>query len=231
MPGCKHKRERRSNITWSVSSRSTSFFSSSSSSGSSFSSSSSPQIVSLRPTRCHDRRVARIRNDSSKRKFLPVLAYADHYLGRMMPIVSFVKDQRFIVSQDELLLSCQLSCAALWVHVKRSSQPQPPFPHFISMQPQLLPLHLQRFLRGFVLATAHQLVIPPASLLRLVHARTKSRWSDRIFVRVMSGFVRKAEVRRKCSRFACACACRAAPTHLLPVLAWIDTYFIDAIHS
>jgi hypothetical protein len=132
----------------------------------------------------------------------------------MMPIVSFFNDRRVIVSQDKLLLSCQLSCAALWVHAKRSSQPQPPFPQCISMQPQLLPLHLQRFLRGFVLATAHRLVIPPASLLRLVHASTKSRWIDRIFVRVMSGFVWKAEVRRQCSHVACACACCAALAHL-----------------
>ena len=77
------------------------------------------------------------------------------------------------------------------------------------LQLQFQPLQLQRFLRGCVIATAHALVTPPASVFRLVHARTKSRWFDRIFVRVMSGFVARAEVRRQGARCACMPCCTA----------------------
>jgi hypothetical protein len=140
---------------------------------------------------------------SSKREYLQVLAYFDYYLGRMMPIVSFFNHRRFIVSLDELSLSCHLICTALCLHAKRLSEPRRDFPPCSFMQLQFPPLQLQRFLRGFVLATAHRLVTPPASVFRLVHARTKSRWMDRIFVRVMSGFVRKAEVRWQ----GACCAC------------------------
>ncbi len=72
------------------------------------------------------------------------------------------------------------------------------------MQLQFPPLKLQRFLRSCVLATAHALVSSTASVFRLVDARTKSRWIERIFVRVMSGFEARAEVRRQKARFACA---------------------------
>ena len=61
---------------------------------------------------------------------------------------------------------------------------------------------LRRFLRGFFVATGRSLVTPPASVFHLVHARTKSRWIDSIFVRVMSGFVARAEVRRQAARCA-----------------------------
>jgi len=46
---------------------------------------------------------------------------------------------------------------------------------------------LRRFLRGCVVFTAHGLVIAPASVC--VDAREKWIWMNRIFVRVMSGFV------------------------------------------
>jgi hypothetical protein len=77
------------------------------------------------------------------------------------------------------------------------------------VQLQFQPLQLQRFLRGCVFATAHALATPPASVFHLVHARTKGRWIDCIFMRVMSGFVAKAEVRRQAARCACACPCCA----------------------
>ena len=46
---------------------------------------------------------------------------------------------------------------------------------------------LRRFLRGCVVATAHGLVTAPASVF--VTARKKKIWMNRIFARVMSGFV------------------------------------------
>ena len=49
------------------------------------------------------------------------------------------------------------------------------------------PQRLRRFLRGCVVFTAHGLVIAPASVY--VDARKKIIWMNRIFARVMSGFV------------------------------------------
>ena len=46
---------------------------------------------------------------------------------------------------------------------------------------------LRRFLRGCVVFTAHGLVIAPAGVY--VDAREKMIWMNRIFARVMSGFV------------------------------------------
>jgi hypothetical protein len=46
---------------------------------------------------------------------------------------------------------------------------------------------LRRFLRGCVVFTAHGLVTAPASVC--VGARDKTIWMNRIFARVMSGFV------------------------------------------
>ncbi len=64
------------------------------------------------------------------------------------------------------------------------------------------PKLLQRFLRGFVVATAHGLVTAPASVCRAcgsasvyVGAREQMIWMNRIFARVMSGFVMREEVR------------------------------------
>jgi hypothetical protein len=100
------------------------------------------------------------------------------------------------------MLPCHLVRAAMFFHAQRSRQPPPPIPP--GAQLQFMPLQLQRFLRSCVLATAHALVTPPASVL--VHARTKSRCIERIFVRVMSGFVARAEVRRQGARLSFACA-------------------------
>ena len=101
-----------------------------------------------------------------------------------------------------VVLPCQLVYTALCVHARRLRQPLPPLPPYTQLQ--FLPPQLQRFLRSCVLATAHALVTPPASVF--VHARTKSRCIERIFARVMSGFVARAEVRRQGARLSFASA-------------------------
>ena len=62
------------------------------------------------------------------------------------------------------------------------------------------PQRLRRFLRGCVVATAFGLVTAPASVL--VHNRKKIFLRDRIFARVMSGFVMREEVRLKAAAAA-----------------------------
>jgi hypothetical protein len=54
------------------------------------------------------------------------------------------------------------------------------------------PKLLQRFLRGFVVSTAHRFAIAPACVY--VDARKKLIWRNCIFARVMSGFVVREEV-------------------------------------
>ena len=127
-----------------------------------------------------------------------LVPFFDYYLGRRMCLP--------FKQLGHVLLPCHLACAALCVHAQRSRRPLLPFPP--SMQLEFLPLQLQRFLRGCVLATAHALVTPPAK--GFLYARDRWRFIDRILVRVMSGFVRRAEVRRQGARCACTCACRAA---------------------
>ena len=121
----------------------------------------------------------------------------DHYTGK---ILLFIDHRRILLSLNELSLPCDLVYAAMFFHSQRSRRPPPQLPRYMRLQ--FPPLQLQRFLRGCVLATAHALVMPHASVLRLVHARTKSLWIERIFVRVMSGFVEKAKVRRQGARSA-----------------------------
>ena len=98
----------------------------------------------------------------------------------------------------EAMLRGRLVCTALCVQAKRSLQPMPPFPPYLHLlQPmppfppylhlQFLPLQLQRFLRGFVLSIAHRLITPV--VFHFVRRRTKSRWINRIVMRVMSAFV------------------------------------------
>ncbi len=87
----------------------------------------------------------------------------------------------------------ELVCAAMWVHAQRSHQPLPPFPRH--MQLEFSPLQLKRFLRGCVPATARTLVAPPAGMY--ADQTTTRCCMRRIFVRVMSGFVKRAEVRRQ----------------------------------
>jgi hypothetical protein len=133
---------------------------------------------------------------------ISMISFFDRYLGRVMRIPTKLL--------QKVLLPCQLVYVSLCVHAQRSHRPPPCVPHYMRLQ--FLPLQLQRFLRGCVLATAHALVAPPASVCRLVHARTKSRWIDRIFVRVMSGFVVRAEVWQQ--EACCECACRTVLTSL-----------------
>jgi hypothetical protein len=126
------------------------------------------------------------------------VSFFDRYLRR---------DMRAPAKQlGQAMLPCNLVRAALCVRAQRSRHSPPPlqktFLPWFWLQVQFLPLQLQRFLRSCVLATAHALVTPPASVFRLVDARTKSRWIERIFVRVMSGFVARAEVRRQGARCA-----------------------------
>jgi hypothetical protein len=123
-----------------------------------------------------------------------LLLFFDRYLGRDTCVPA--------KQLGQVLLPCHLVRAAMFFHAQRSRQPPPRLPRY--MQLQFLPLQLQRFLRGCVLATAHALVTPPASVF--LHARTKSRCIERIFVHVMSGFVARAEVRRQGARLSSASA-------------------------
>ncbi len=129
--------------------------------------------------------------------------YADHYLGRTMPVAIFINHRRVLVDLEQLLYPHDLVHAAVFFHAQRSRRLPSRLPRY--MQLQFQPLQLQRFLRSCVLATGHALASPPASVCRLVHAGTKNRWIDCIFVRVMSGFVVRAEVQRQAARIACAC--------------------------
>jgi hypothetical protein len=64
------------------------------------------------------------------------------------------------------------------------------------------PKLLRRFLRGCVVFTAHGLVTAPASVF--VTARKKTIWMNRIFARVMSGFVVVPLQAAAADRIACA---------------------------
>jgi hypothetical protein len=136
----------------------------------------------------------------------PRIQYFDHYRGK---IVCFVNHRHVLLSMHNFALPCGLVYAAMFFHAQRSRRP-PRLPRY--MQLRFPPRQLQRFLRSCVLATAHALVTPPAVVITplAVSARldpaTMWRWSHRIFVRVMSGFVARAEVRLQGAR--CACACR-----------------------
>ncbi len=117
----------------------------------------------------------------------PHIEHFDHYLGKM---VLFADHRRVLLSMDELLLPRDLVHAAMFFHAQYLRRPPPRLPRYLQLQ--FPPLQLQRFLRGCVLAAAHALVTPPA-YERVDPAAW--RWSHCIFVRVMSGFVRRAEVR------------------------------------
>jgi hypothetical protein len=102
---------------------------------------------------------------------------------------------------DQVVLPFELVYAAMFFHAQHSRQLLPPFPRAPGMQLQFPPLQLQRFLRSCVLATAHALVTPPATVF--LNPTKVPVWIDRIFVRVMSGFVARAEVRWQRARCAC----------------------------
>ncbi len=125
-----------------------------------------------------------------------IIPFFDRYLGRGMRVPA--------KELDQAMLPCVLACNALSILAQRSGRPQPQLTRYV--QHQFQPLQLQRFLRSCVFATARALASPPATVCRLVHARTRSRWIDCIFVRVMSGFAARAEVRRQAARLCFACA-------------------------
>ena len=81
----------------------------------------------------------------------------------------------------QVLLPCRLVYVVLRLRAQRLGQPLPVSDYG---QLEITPLQLQRFLRGCLLSLAHALVAPPACVFRLVPARTKGRWVDRIFIRV-----------------------------------------------
>jgi hypothetical protein len=115
----------------------------------------------------------------------------------------------------EIAHPCELVLAALKSHSLRLKQPL-----FLTCQQQgegeglphvkFWPQQLQRFLRGCVAATAQRLVAPCGD--QHVTKWTLSLWKNRIFLRVMSGFVKKVEVRLQGARFAPS---RAALAHSL----------------
>ena len=77
---------------------------------------------------------------------------------------------------------------ALYFEPRRSLRQRLPRLGQLAFPPKLL----RRFLRGFVVATAHGLVTAPATVF--VTARKKMILRNRIFARVMSGFVVREEV-------------------------------------
>ena len=78
---------------------------------------------------------------------------------------------------------------ALFLHPQRSLCHRLPILGQLGFPSKLL----RRFLRGFVVATAHGLVTAPASVN--VDARKRIILRNRVFARVMSGFVLREEVR------------------------------------
>ena len=78
---------------------------------------------------------------------------------------------------------CFLVHLALYFEPRRSLRPRLPRLGQLAFPPKLL----RCFLRGCVVATAHGLVTVPAGVF--VTARKKKIWMNRVFARVMSGFV------------------------------------------
>jgi hypothetical protein len=92
--------------------------------------------------------------------------------------------------RDNAALLCCLVRFALFFEQRRSlRQPLPKLGH-LGFPPKLL----RRFLRGFVVATAHGLVAASASVYHDVEIQKKVILRDRIFARVMSGFVLREEL-------------------------------------
>jgi hypothetical protein len=95
---------------------------------------------------------------------------------------------------DSGILS-DVTCLCFLVHLALYFESPPSLRQRLPRLGQLVfpPKLLRRFLRGFVVPTAHGLVTAPAGVF--VTARTKMNWKNRIFARVMSGFVTKEEAR------------------------------------
>jgi hypothetical protein len=89
---------------------------------------------------------------------------------------------------DDVALLCFLVRFALFFEPRRSLRQRLPTLGQLAFPPKLL----RRFLRGCVVATAHGLITAPAGVF--VTARKKMVFRNRIFARVMSGFVVREEV-------------------------------------
>jgi hypothetical protein len=113
------------------------------------------------------------------------VSFFDRYLAKHMRVPFYKLGQ--------VVLPCRLVHAVLCFRAQRMGQPLPDAPDY--MQLEITPPQLQRFLRGCVPSLARALVAPPASVLHLVPSRTKGRWADRIFIRVIIGLLARAEVR------------------------------------
>jgi hypothetical protein len=139
----------------------------------------------------------------------------DRFLGKHVLVIA---NQLAVTIGDELARPCMLVCTALWFEARRSllQRPWPPTTHW-HLQPEYLPVQLQRFLRGCVAAAAQRLVKPLGD--ECVCARTMMIWENRIFTRVMSGFVSRVEVRLQGTR-----ACRRSRGCTRGVTACIYTY-------
>ena len=95
---------------------------------------------------------------------------------------------------------CDFACLCFLVRLMLYFKSQQRLPTLgqLAFPPKLL----RRFLRGFVVSTAHGLVTAPASVCRacgsasvLVDAEAEMIWMNRIFARVMSGAVMREEGR------------------------------------
>jgi hypothetical protein len=115
----------------------------------------------------------------------------DRFLGKHVLVIA---NQLAVTIGDELARPCMLVCTALWFEARRCllQRPWPPTTHW-HLQPEYFPVQLQRFLRGCVAAATQRLVKPLGD--ECVCARTMLIWENRIFTRVMSGFVSRVEVR------------------------------------
>ncbi len=126
--------------------------------------------------------------------------YFDYYLGKN---VCFCGHPHVVLSM--VLLPCQLVFAAICIYARAHKRVLPP-PRF--MQLEFPPLHLQRYLRGFVTLAADRL----ANSMAFKYPA----FVDCIFMRVMSGFFCKAEVRMSVVIMLAFCA---------PALAVVEFYF------
>jgi hypothetical protein len=96
------------------------------------------------------------------------------------------------------VLPCELVRAALWLNARLYiQQPQPLLKPPRYMQCEFQRRDLQRFLRSCVFAAAHRLVAPTATVR--VNSKVQWRLRNSIFEHVMRGFVRRVQVRQRCT--------------------------------
>ena len=94
----------------------------------------------------------------------------------------------YILSDCDVARVCFLFRLVLYFESRCSLRQQLPTLGQLAFPPKLL----RRFLRGFVVATAHGLVTAPAGVH--VGAKDQKFWMHRICARAMSGFVVREEV-------------------------------------